>query len=74
MLHTHFEKCCSFGKLHCIHFLNPSKILSFFHLSFFNQLVRGDGGWGGGVGRCALRLMETFWLAETIVSECLNFN
>ena len=23
---------------------------------------------------CALRLVETFWLVETFVSECLNFN
>ena len=23
---------------------------------------------------CALRLVETFWLVEAFVSECLNFN
>ena len=23
---------------------------------------------------CALRIVETFWLVETFVSECLNFN
>ena len=23
---------------------------------------------------CGLRLVETFWLLETFVSECLNFN
>ena len=23
---------------------------------------------------CALRLVEAFWLVETFVSECLNFN
>ena len=26
------------------------------------------------MGRCALRLVERFWLVKTFVSECLNFN
>ena len=29
---------------------------------------------GGGVHMCALRLVETFWLMQIFVSECLNFN
>ena len=28
----------------------------------------------GGVGACALQLVETFWLVETFISERLNFN
>ena len=44
--------------------------------NFLGEDFPGEGEFPGGnlIGGCALRLVETFWLVETFVLECLNFN